>query len=192
MTLTFRQLFVLLFISFAVFLAASVLQAWTGPTATAPNGNVAAPINVGTTDQVKDGGLSLDALAVFGSSYIQEKLGIGRTSPVVALDVNGSVRIANGGEVCQAVTAGTQRYNTTTKKIEFCDGTSWQAVGGGTDLSNCTLQYRFEFGGVDPWQSIPLDGSSATGDWSAHAIGNAGDQCRTGKCGIQMQIVCGS
>lgn len=53
----------LLFGAYAVF-------AWTGPSSTAPNGNVDAPVNVGDDDQVKNGGLSVDALTVFGGAII--------------------------------------------------------------------------------------------------------------------------
>lgn len=45
-----------------------IAYAWTGPTAAPPNGNVAVPINVGSTDQVKNGGLGVNSLAVFGNS----------------------------------------------------------------------------------------------------------------------------
>ena len=129
--LPFRQLFSFLFLAFIGLLAASALSAWTGPTATAPAGNVAAPINVGTTDQVKNAGLSVNALTVFGSQYIQSKLGINKTNPVVALQVVGTVIVGNGGEVCQAVTEGAVRYNSTSKTMEYCDGTSWKSVGAG-------------------------------------------------------------
>ena len=133
-SLSLRQLFSLLFLAFIGLLAATALQAWTGPTATAPAGNVAAPINVGTTDQVKDAGISVNSLAVFGSQYIQDKLGIGRISPVVALDVNGSLRLADGGEVCQAVTAGSIRFNAASTAMEYCDGTAWATFGGGSSF----------------------------------------------------------
>src|SRR3989344_6046620 len=49
------------------FLAPIAVFAWTGPTATAPNGNVPAPINVGSSDQVKNAGLGVNSLAVFGN-----------------------------------------------------------------------------------------------------------------------------
>lgn len=49
---------------------AQLALSWTGPTQTAPNGNVSAPVNTGTTDQVKDGGLSLNSLAVFGNTIL--------------------------------------------------------------------------------------------------------------------------
>src|SRR6185295_19265780 len=110
-TLSLKQLFGTVFILGIVLFASSLLQAWSGPTATAPNGNIAAPVNVGTTDQVKNAGLSLNALTVFGSQYIQSKLGVGVASPVVSIETPGTVKIGNGGETCQAITAGGIRYN---------------------------------------------------------------------------------
>jgi len=71
-------------VSFAAF-------AWTGPASSAPSGNVAAPLNVGASDQVKNAGLSVNALAVFGSGYVQSKLGVGTAVPVSALDVSGDI-----------------------------------------------------------------------------------------------------
>ena len=137
-TFSFRQLFALFFIACISLLAASLLQAWTGPTGTAPANNVAAPINVGTTDQVKNAGISVTGLSVYGSQYIQDKLGIGTTAiPVVALDVNGVIRITRGDNtdgtqlLCQSVTAGVIRYNTTSNTLEYCNGTTWGPVGGG-------------------------------------------------------------
>ncbi len=54
----------------ALFVAASLVMAWTGPASAPPNGNVSAPINVGTTDQVKNAGLGLNSLAVFGNAIL--------------------------------------------------------------------------------------------------------------------------
>jgi len=54
-----------------------LFAAWTGPTQTPPDGNTDAPVHIGTTDQVKDGGLSLDALSGFGGGYFQGDVGIG-------------------------------------------------------------------------------------------------------------------
>ena len=45
-----------------------VAYAWNEPTAAPPGNNVAAPINVGSTDQVKNAGLGVNSLAVFGNS----------------------------------------------------------------------------------------------------------------------------
>ncbi|MGA2496084.1 MAG: hypothetical protein ABSF67_24705 [Roseiarcus sp.] len=54
----------------AIFFSA-IVSAWTGPTATAPAGNVAAPINVSSIDQVKNGNLGVNGLAVFGNTLLQ-------------------------------------------------------------------------------------------------------------------------
>lgn len=51
--------------------ATALVLAWTGPSASAPNGNVAAPINVGPVDQIKDGNLGVNGLAVFGNTLLQ-------------------------------------------------------------------------------------------------------------------------
>ena len=53
----------------ALFIA-TPLFAWTGPTASPPLNNTSAPINVGTTDQVKNAGLSINSLAVFGNAIL--------------------------------------------------------------------------------------------------------------------------
>ena len=48
--------------------SATFAFAWNEPTAAPPGNNAPAPINVGTTDQVKNGRLGVNALAVFGNS----------------------------------------------------------------------------------------------------------------------------
>lgn len=70
---------------------AFVALAWTGPTAAPPNNNADAPINVGTTDQIKDAGLGVDVLAVYGNGYVEDSLGIANASPAYPLDVTGDI-----------------------------------------------------------------------------------------------------
>ena len=154
-------------------LAATALSAWTGPTAAPPTNNVAAPINVGTTDQVKDAGLSLNSLLVSGNSlvsgisYVQQKVGIGlvgapNVTPVVALDVNGTIKLANGGEVCQAVTEGSVRYSATLHKLEYCNGTTWGTVD--TDTVNPT--------GLTACRIGTYSAANGLYYWSAYSSGN--------------------
>lgn len=50
---------------------AGFVSAWTNPASAPPNGNVSAPVNIGTTAQVKSGGLSLTALSVYGATLMQ-------------------------------------------------------------------------------------------------------------------------
>ena len=58
-------------IAIALLFLASVVASWTGPTASPPSGNVPAPVNVGSTDQVKDASLGVNGLAVFGNAIVQ-------------------------------------------------------------------------------------------------------------------------
>ena len=52
-------------------LSSMVALAWTGPTGTPPSNNVPAPINVGSTNQVKSANIAVNGLAVFGNSLLQ-------------------------------------------------------------------------------------------------------------------------
>jgi hypothetical protein len=47
-----------------------IVVAWTGPTSPPPGGNIAAPLNTGTIDQIKDAGLFLNALGVDGNAIL--------------------------------------------------------------------------------------------------------------------------
>lgn len=63
----------------------------------------------------------------FGADGTQQ-VGIGLDNPLVALDVNGTLRIGDGNEDCGALSlAGGLRYKTGVG-IEYCDGTSWKTV----------------------------------------------------------------
>ena len=156
-------------------LSFTLVAAWTDPTEAPPNGNVAAPINVGSTAQVKNGGLGVNTLTVFGNSLFggstgsnaylnfggtggssgygirdnggllefknsggswaslqstifslvgtwvasgnniyntnSDNVGIGTIGPQAKLDVSGTVKIGNSGEICNALTEGAVRYN---------------------------------------------------------------------------------
>lgn len=59
-------------------------------------------------------------------------VGIGTTAPAAKLDVAGEVKFGNSGSLCSASNEGQQRYNSTSKRMEFCDGTQWIAFGGRT------------------------------------------------------------
>lgn len=72
-------------------LVSFAVLAWTGPTSPPPASNVSAPINVGISDQVKNAGLSVNTLAVFGNGYVQNKLGVGNSNPAYPLDVTGDI-----------------------------------------------------------------------------------------------------
>ena len=73
--------FLLLTIAFTFALSINyIFAAWTGPIQAPPGGNAPTPVHIGTTNQVKDGGLGLNALSVFGNGYFQDNVGIGTAS----------------------------------------------------------------------------------------------------------------
>lgn len=68
--LSFRQHFALFLVSFALLFAGFAVSAWTGPTATPPDGNVSAPINVGGDTQIKSGSLWATSMGTDGGYCI--------------------------------------------------------------------------------------------------------------------------
>ncbi len=89
--------------------------AWTGPIASPPNSNVDAPINVGTVDQIKSGGLGVDSLAVFGNLGVTGYLQLGTTTSACGSNIMGALRFDSAG-----------------KSLEFCDGSTWSALASST------------------------------------------------------------
>lgn len=68
-------------------------------------------------------------------------VGIGTTTPRVALDVNGAVRAGSSVSVTtcgsgQANGEGSQRYNYTTHAMEYCNGSSWIALSSSASAAS--------------------------------------------------------
>ena len=64
------------------------------------------------------------------------RLGIGTTSPGVALDVSGIMRAIDDAASCTAAERGAIRFNSVDAKVEFCDGAAWGAL---FELPTCPL-----------------------------------------------------
>lgn len=106
--------------------------AWVGPTSAPPDGNVDAPINVGAVDQIKDGGLGVNTLAVFGNGAFSGYMKIGSTT-----------------SVCDTTLAGSLRFNTTIDNscLQLCVDSAWQDVSCSETnvnlvISSDTLDYN--------------------------------------------------
>ena len=79
----------------SIFWVNGLILAWTAPTAVPPAGNVAAPLNVGSTGQSKAGGLILNTGgAATGLIVNSGNVGIGTAAPGAKLEVSGNI-IAN-------------------------------------------------------------------------------------------------
>lgn len=129
--LSFNQLFVILFVLFAILIGASYLFAWTGPTATAPNGNVSAPINVGSSSQVKSGGLWVASLGTDGGAQFNGNIGI----KTAAQSSWGVYATGNTGGVYAQATNGQAIRGYTT-----AGGYAGYFVGGGSSAGGVYAQ----------------------------------------------------
>lgn len=72
-----------------LFFFALAVFAWTEPSQAPPGGNMLAPINIGSSNQVKSGGLWLGSLGVDGGATIGGNVGIGTPNPGEKLQING-------------------------------------------------------------------------------------------------------
>ncbi len=77
--------------------------------------------------QIKSGstGPAGDRMTITASGSV----GIGTTSPQATLDVSGPVRMGASVATCNSTIEGSQRYNSTSKVMEYCNGTSWLKIG---------------------------------------------------------------
>ena len=89
------------------------------------------------------------------------KVGVNTIAPAVALDVSGSLMIANGGEVCDASTEGALRY-TLANGVEYCNATSWGGMGTGLWTDNTSYI---------SYEGVRLYKTGTTWD---HSFGDAG------------------
>jgi hypothetical protein len=122
-----------------LFTTASVIIAWTGPTAPPPGGNIAAPLNVGTTDQIKDAGLGLDALAVFGNAILSgtsRYLNFGDSAGEAGYGIRdnaGTMEFKNSADNWRSFLPATG-----VQSITFADGTTQTTAASGGGISAVT------------------------------------------------------
>lgn len=70
------------------------------------------------------GGPTITSLSILKNGNV----GINTTTPQTKLDVNGEVKLASSGSACSTSNEGALRYNSTTKSLEFCNGTIWNST----------------------------------------------------------------
>jgi len=98
--------------------------AWTEPTSNPPYGNVAAPLNVGSTGQVRAGGLLINQNgASIGLIVATGTVGIGTLSPGYKLDIAGDLRLQPISTSTGA--NGVIYYNSSLDKFQCYQGGAW-------------------------------------------------------------------
>lgn len=175
-----RSVAIGIFIGAVLFSALSVAIAWTGPAAAPPDGNVDAPLNVGSADQVKNAGLSLNALAVFGNAILSgtsRYLNFGTSAGSSGYGIRdnaGTMEFKNSGG-----TWGSFLSSTGVSSITFTDGTTQTtapAAGGITEVTTTSGS-----GAGYGFASCPAGyyrvGCSSTASGGAQPSGSNGCQC---------------
>jgi len=142
-----------------LFAHAATASAWTGPSASPPNGNVPAPINVGTSDQNKAG-----------------KLSVGQTSlPVFTFEANGSSLI-NGALLLY----GTGRY------LNFGTGSSGSGGYGIRDNAGA-MEYKNSGGSWVPFAASGVWATSGTNIYNTNT-GNVGIGTATPNASYKLTV----
>jgi hypothetical protein len=127
---------------------ANYVYAWTGPTQVAPDGNTAAPLNVGTSPQVKNGGLFLNTLLVSGQVRVADGtqgagtrvfastdgIGTGGWVTPASLGIGGGVTSISSGNTSITVSPTTGAVVITANTAAQC-----AALGGVWGGSSCTF-----------------------------------------------------
>lgn len=75
------------------------------------------------------------ALVASGVHEENGKIGIGTETPTVSLETVGEIKIGNSSTTCSTSTEGAIRYNSISKRMEFCNGISWQQFSQGINAS---------------------------------------------------------
>jgi len=169
-----------------------LFAAWTGPTQAPTGGNTSTPVHIGSTDQVKDGGLSLNGLSVFGGGYFQGNVGVGVVTPSEALEVDGVISIKEqssspspkseyGKIYAQPISNTVSTADSNTKLLLHMDGSnnstnfvdssnSSHSVSANGNAKIVTSPSKFsqsaDFGGNGDYLSIPDSSDWRLGDGS--------------------------
>jgi len=131
-------------IAIGLVLGVSFAQAaWSGPGSTPPGGNIPAPINVGSSMQVKEGSLGVGPLAVFGDAQVVGK------SILTNVDIAGTLKIMSGNPQDNSVLVSDSLGNASWKRLSDVLGGSNSTSGSvwcntldtGTN-STAGLKYR--------------------------------------------------
>ncbi|NMB92262.1 MAG: hypothetical protein GYA31_01375, partial [Parcubacteria group bacterium] len=155
----YLSLFPILIIGFII---ASYVFGWTSPSAIPPGGTIYTPIDVSSSNQAKQGYLSI------GTS----------TVPSYALDIYGVIRI---GQFSSAPSGaiGSLYYDTTSNKFKGYTDSGWIEISGTGLWTASGTDIYYNMGNVGIGTSTPsakLDIYSSTTPWNALGI------CKNGVC----------
>jgi prepilin-type N-terminal cleavage/methylation domain-containing protein len=116
-------------------------------------------------------------------NYSGGNVGVGTVTPGAALDVNGEIKIGSSGVVCDPAHEGQQRYNSTIKNMEFCNGTIWKAIGSTTGVLS-TAVYQDQLNNTLTLIPTPMYGATSL------SCSNCGSNCDPCPAGTLLSNSC--
>ncbi len=119
-----------------IFGAASILLAWTGPTQTAPGGNVSPPINTGSTAQIKAGAFGIKSVSPLVFDFEVNGSTLLNSIVTIAGDtlMSGATRYLNFGSTAGSAGYGI-RNNSGSMEFKNSGAAGWSSIGSGGTLS---------------------------------------------------------
>lgn len=178
----------------------SFVSAWTGPTATPPGNNVPAPINVGTSAQVKNGDLSVNNFLSTGNAQVTGNFEANTLLPGgMAYDGAGCSNYANGTLArsadgvgttlsCRNGTwRGTHFYSQSTLFNFSDDGVSQGQTTGYHDICSVVGVYQ---NGNNGWITLQPSNMRADGKMNYTVYSTCAAQgCGSGSLQIEVQCL---
>ncbi|MBT4761910.1 MAG: DUF1566 domain-containing protein [Bdellovibrionaceae bacterium] len=77
-------------------------------------------------------------------NYDSGNVGVGvAVAPVTKLEVNGTLKVGDGGETCDASKKGSIRYNNTSSVLEYCNSSVWVGIEAGTCSDANPVSFSF-------------------------------------------------
>ena len=123
-------------------------QTYTAPTASPPTGNAQAPLDTGSSPNIKSGPLQVNGFANIGASYFGGNVGIGTINPQGTLDVENS-----GGtqaSIClNGICTTSVKYVTTSMEVQgqpVCDPGD-NGNSSGSSVATCPAGWLLTGGG---------------------------------------------
>jgi len=145
----------------------SYVSAWTAPTVTPPNGNVAAPVNTGSTAQTKTGNITANYL--FASSESNAPVFKDSNDSAYFVNPNGDSVLWNAfakGDVCSGYGSGSQKCLSAMNS-----GVTSLTAGSGISLSGSTGTVTVSStSGAAPTKGGVIGGCDETGNFFLNGI----------------------
>lgn len=167
-------------------------------------GALAAKSSVATVDIAANAvtasklGNDVGAWAVNASDIYRStgKVGVGVSTPGAALEVNGGIKISMDSDACSYSKRGTIRFNTTSRKIEYCNESAWVSIESdltpdamvfvglnSQDLNKYVYSEALVANGISGTTNVTVTGSGAAlsvngGSWVTSSTVNPGQTIR--------------